>query len=164
MVVSVTLGFMPYASVRVFKKADWINGSFFLEGVFCLRICVPNFVCFWVLVCLCVHYRSHKHLYVVAWIFTNIHVFPLSAVGKGWGKGKECEKGRVDEKGVGTELLQPELFLFLLILPHFLIAEGLLDVNMKILFCGELYRVMMMMMIKIKIIIIIMFLFFSFFF
>ena len=38
-----------------------------------------------------------------------------------------------------NRLFQSELFLFLLILPNFLIAKGLFDVNMKCLFSGEFF-------------------------
>ena len=47
--------------------------------------------------------------------------------------------------------------IFLSIQPNFLIAKGLFDLNMKCLFRGEFYWVVMMMMIKIKIIITLLF-------
>ena len=61
----------------------------------------------------------------------------LSVVGTGWDKEREYEKGRVDEEGVGNGLFPSEWFLFVLVQPNFLIAKGLLDVNMKCLFFGK---------------------------
>ena len=61
------------------------------------------------------------------------------------------------EKEIGKELLQSGWLLFLLILPIFLIAKGLFDVNMKCLFRDEFYWVIMMMF-KIKTIITLLFL------
>ena len=143
---------------------------------------MPRFVYFWMLICLCMCYCSgHTYInifaYILTCIFTYIHIFLLSVVGKGWNEGREWEKGRVDEERVGNGLLQSEWFflilsiedlqhktqktdislsfewfLFLLILPNFMIAKGLFNVNMKSLFCGEFCWVMIMM-IKIKIII-----------
>ena len=57
---------------------------------------------------------------------------------------------------MGTELLQLDGFLFLLVLLNFLIAKSLFGMNIKCLFCGEFYW--MMMVIKIKIIIMFLFL------
>ena len=50
--------------------------------------------------------------YVLADIFTDSHIFPLSV------SGKECEKRRVEE-GRGNRLIQSE-FLF-----NFMVAKGL---------------------------------------
>ena len=72
--------------------------------------------------------------YILASIFTYIHIFPLSVVGKGWHEGREREKGRVGEEVVGNGLLQSEWFLFLLILLNFMIVKGLFDVNMRFRF------------------------------
>ena len=61
--------------------------NFLFEGGFCLRVCVPKFVCFWMLVCLCTCYCSCIHIYIcifvntAAWNFTYKHIFLLFVVG-----------------------------------------------------------------------------------
>ena len=50
-------------------------------------------------------------VYVVAYIFTYLHIFPQSVDGKVWDEGSEYEKGSVVEGGKNG-LLQSE-FLFL---------------------------------------------------
>ena len=71
-----------------------------------------------------VHTQIYIHyvcmfVYVLACIFTDLHIFLLSVNGKEWDEGRECEKGRVNE-GEGNELLQSE-FLFLF---NFMVAKG----------------------------------------
>ena len=107
--------------------------------------------------CMCysrVHIYEYFLIYL-ACIFTSIHIFPLSVVGKGWDEERECKKRRMGEEEMANGLLQSDWFLFLLILPNFLIARGFFYVNMKCLFCGKFYG--MVMMIKIKIIITLLF-------
>ena len=67
----------------------------------------------------------------------------MFVVGKRWDEVREDEKGRVSKEAVGNGLLQSEWFLFPLILPNFMIAKGLINVNVKCVFRGELCRVMM---------------------
>ena len=38
---------------------------------------------------------TQSYILMIAYILTCI--FPLSVVGKGWDKGRECDKGRVGE-------------------------------------------------------------------
>ena len=66
------------------------------------------------------HPYIHIFVYVVAGIFTYIH---KGRMGEEWGRG---------------ELFQ-SAFLFLFILPIFLIVKNLFDVNIKCVFCGEYY-------------------------
>ena len=68
--------------------------------------------------------------YVLASIFAYLHIFPLSVGGKGWDKGRQCEKRGVGEGGRNG--LLPSEFLFL---SNFMVANGF-DLNMKCLFFG----------------------------
>ena len=63
----------------------------------CLCMC-STYVCIFAYVQACTY--IHAHIYM--------HIFPLSGVGKGWGKKRGCEKRRVGEEGVGNGLLQSE--------------------------------------------------------
>ena len=103
------------------------------------------------LVCTYVHISGH----IMVCIFAYIHIFPLSVGGKGQDKESVRREEWVRRRWKKSCYNQKNLF-FLLILPIFLIAKGLFDVNMKCLFCGEFYLVVMMM-IKIKIIIMLLF-------
>ena len=90
---------------------------FVWRGILFVCMCVPKFVCFWMLVYLCMCCRLYIHIYIYLHIQRH-----ASVIGMGWDKRRKCEKGRVVEEGVGKELLQSEWFLFLLILPNFLIS------------------------------------------
>ena len=46
--------------------------------------------------------------YILACIFTYVHIFPRSVDGKGRDEGRECEEGKVNEEVVGNGLLQSE--------------------------------------------------------
>ena len=153
MVVSATLCFMLYIFVRqsdVFSKKDrsiwWI---FCLnEGFYCVYVCLSLYAFEYLYVFMCALARTYVYTYICAYSGTHLYIFPLSVVGKGWGKRRECEKGRVSRE-LREKLLQSKWFLFLFFLPNFLIAKGLFDVNMKSLFCGESYWEMTMIQIKI---------------
>ena len=66
-------------------------------------LCVPKFLCYWMLVCLCMW--TYIFAYVLAYIFTYLRILILTVDGKGLDKGRECDKGRVGEVE-GNGLLQ----------------------------------------------------------
>ena len=82
----------------------WLNFCSKIGGYLC--IWVPKSVCYWMLVGLCMccwlrvliyarlrmYWNTSWHIY----IFTH---FPAVCNGKGWDDGRECEKGRVGERG-----------------------------------------------------------------
>ena len=89
-------------------------------------VCAPKFVCYRMLLCLCMRCRSCVHMYVcmfayvLACIFIYLHIFLLSVGGKEWDKRRECKKRRLRVRG-GNWLLQSE-FLFL---SNFMVAKSL---------------------------------------
>ena len=68
MVVSLILCFKLYAFIRVkgFQKRSINMVNFLFEGGFCLCICVPKFVSFWMLVCLSAVARIYIYMYICA--------------------------------------------------------------------------------------------------
>ena len=120
-VAFVTLNYMLFAlsrrSKRFSKKTD-LYGNFF--------------------VCVCAvlhthtHTHTHKHIYkyiytyISAYNSVNLYVYIYIFLLLGGVRERNLEW-----VGVGKELLQSEWFLFLLIPSIFLVAKGLIDVNMK---------------------------------
>ena len=109
-----------------------------------------------------VHVLSLAHTYILisalimACIFTYIHkYFRCLLVGRGEAKEKnDRREGSVKRGWKKNCFSQNDFFFFLLlILTNFILTKGLFDVNMKCLFRGEFYWVMMMIKMMIKIII-----------
>ena len=91
---------------------------FFFEkwGLFvwmCAKVCVLLNVSIFAYVLLLAGTYICMFAYVLAYIFTYIHIFSLFVDGKGWDKGKDCEKGNEWVRW-GNGLLQSE-FLFLIL-------------------------------------------------
>ena len=101
MVVSVTLGFMLYAFIRVkgFQQRPNNMVNFLFHGGFFLSIFVANFVCFWMFA----YMLSLTHTYVlifvhvVVWIFPYIHIFTL------FGRGGAKEESVRRKEGIKRE-------------------------------------------------------------
>ena len=157
--VSVPLGFMLYAFIRQSEKLKKIDRSIWL--IFCVLVVLEErfvtvydclslcaFECLYV----CVYIVARAYIYTYIWAYNSMHVYIYTHISAGWGKGRGCEKGRVCKEWGKNCFNQNDFFLLILLL--FLIAKGLFDVNMKCLFCGKFYW---MMMIKFKIIIMLLF-------
>ena len=89
--------------LNVLKKRLINMVNFLFEGGFCSCVCVPLNVCFFVYVMFVEHTYTSIFAFIMACIFTYIHIFLLSVVGKWWGKERECEKRRGRWGGVGGE-------------------------------------------------------------
>ena len=160
--MSVTLGLMHFAFVRQwrFSKKGWL-----IWLIFCVCVCVPKFVYYWMLVCLHMCCCLHIHIYIrlcVYWLaFLHIYTyFHYLLLGRGETKEGSVRKDELVRRG-GKWIVAIRMISFSsIILPNFMVAKGLFDVNMKCLFCREFCWVMMMM-IKIKIIIMLLFLIYN---
>ena len=156
--MSVAQGFMHFAFFRQnedFQKRPINMVNFLYEKWGLFYACVSKLVCHWMLVYLWMCYGSRVNIYVCLRIYwhVSLHIYIyFNSLLLERGKTKE-ERGRreqVVEEGERNISWQSEWF-FSLILPKFLIAKSLFDVNMKCMFCVEFCWVMMMFKIKINI-------------
>ena len=87
---------------KIFKKRPINMIDFLFKGGFCLCVCVLLKVNTRAYVLSLAHTYMRIFAHIVACIFTYAHIIPLSIVGKGWSKGRECKK-RDRRWGVGGE-------------------------------------------------------------
>ena len=79
-----------------------------------------------------------------------IYISAVCLLGRSETKEERVRRGRVGDEGGGKWIVAIRMISSLfLILPNFMIVNGLFDVNMKCLFCGEFCWVMMIIEIKI---------------
>ena len=64
-----------------------------------LYVCVAKLVCYWMFVCAIVHVYISTYVCVCTGMHLYIFIH-ISADGKRWDEGKQCEKGRLGEGGL----------------------------------------------------------------
>ena len=98
-------------SVYSTAPAVWARLIFSFEHGFCLCACVPRFLCFWMLVCLCI---CCIYVYLRIYWYASSHIytcFRCLLLGRSEAKEEGMKREEMGEEGMGKELLQSEWFL-----------------------------------------------------